>query len=107
GRPARRRGASTGDRPRSGSCRSPRRRAPRSRRPGCGRTAVGRSIRGSAPPDPPRPDEHHRGAPMNAQTPDAVRDAENVLEVTNLGVDFWVDGEFYPAAKDLNYVVKR
>ena len=44
---------------------------------------------------------------MNAETPAAGRDAENVLEVTDLGVDFWVDGEFYPAAKDLNYVVKR
>ena len=33
--------------------------------------------------------------------------AETVLEVTDLGVDFWVDGTFYPAAIDLNYVVKR
>ena len=33
--------------------------------------------------------------------------AENVLEVTGLGVDFWVDGQFYPAAKDLTYSVKR
>jgi peptide/nickel transport system ATP-binding protein len=32
---------------------------------------------------------------------------ETVLEVTGLGVDFWVDGIFYPAAIDLNYVVKR
>ncbi|MBC7589737.1 MAG: ABC transporter ATP-binding protein [Salinibacterium sp.] len=32
---------------------------------------------------------------------------ETVLEVTNLGVDFWVDGSFYPAAIDLNYSVKR
>ncbi len=44
---------------------------------------------------------------MNAETPDAGHDAENVLEVTGLGVDFWVDGEFHAAAKDLNYVVKR
>ena len=33
--------------------------------------------------------------------------AETVLEVTDLGVDFWVDGVFYPAAIDLNYTVKR
>jgi peptide/nickel transport system ATP-binding protein len=32
---------------------------------------------------------------------------ETVLEVTGLGVDFWVDGEFYPAAVDLDYTVKR
>jgi len=32
---------------------------------------------------------------------------ETVLEVTGLGVDFWVDGEFYPAAIGLNYTVKR
>jgi peptide/nickel transport system ATP-binding protein len=42
---------------------------------------------------------------MNAETP--VDNREIVLEVTNLGVDFWVDGEFYPAAKDLTYTVKR
>ncbi|GGK89451.1 putative oligopeptide ABC transporter, ATP-binding protein [Salinibacterium xinjiangense] len=33
--------------------------------------------------------------------------SETVLEVTGLGVDFWVDGTFYPAAIDLNYSVKR
>ncbi|WP_309615620.1 ABC transporter ATP-binding protein [Salinibacterium sp.] len=32
---------------------------------------------------------------------------EIVLEVTGLGVDFWVDGTFYPAAIDLNYSVRR
>ncbi|MGL4340730.1 MAG: dipeptide ABC transporter ATP-binding protein [Rhodoglobus sp.] len=32
---------------------------------------------------------------------------ETVLEVTGLGVDFWVDGVFYPAAINLNYRVKR
>jgi len=32
---------------------------------------------------------------------------ETVLEVKGLGVDFWVDGEFYPAAIDLNFAVKR
>lgn len=37
-------------------------------------------------------------------TPTAV---ETVLDVTGLGVDFWVDGEYYPAAIDLNYRVKR
>ncbi len=30
-----------------------------------------------------------------------------MLEVTDLGVDFWVDGTFYPAAIDLNYRVGR
>ena len=33
--------------------------------------------------------------------------SETVLEVAGLGVDFWVDGTFYPAAIDLNYRVKR
>lgn len=37
-------------------------------------------------------------------TPTAV---ETVLDVQGLGVDFWVDGEYYPAAIDLNYRVKR
>jgi peptide/nickel transport system ATP-binding protein len=32
---------------------------------------------------------------------------ETVLEVSGLGVDFWVDGEFYPAAVGLDYSVKR
>ena len=32
---------------------------------------------------------------------------ETVLEVSNLGVEFWVEGEFYPAAVDMNYVVRR
>jgi peptide/nickel transport system ATP-binding protein len=32
---------------------------------------------------------------------------ETVLEVSGLGVDFWVDGEFYPAAVGLDYTVKR
>ncbi|MGV3714077.1 dipeptide ABC transporter ATP-binding protein [Pseudolysinimonas sp.] len=46
---------------------------------------------------------------MNAETQaeNPVDTRENVLEVTDLGVDFWVDGEFYPAAKGLNYTVKR
>ncbi len=41
---------------------------------------------------------------MTSTTSTAV---ETVLEVAGLGVDFWVDGEFYPAAIDLNYSVKR
>ena len=41
---------------------------------------------------------------MTSTTSTAV---ETVLEVTGLGVDFWVDGEFYPAAIGLNYTVKR
>ena len=44
--------------------------------------------------------------PAAPVTPDIVQ-AETVLKVTDLGVDFWVDGEFYPAAIDLNYDVKR
>jgi peptide/nickel transport system ATP-binding protein len=29
-----------------------------------------------------------------------------ILEVTGLGVDFWVDGQWYPAAIDMNYSVR-
>ncbi|MGA7149203.1 MAG: ABC transporter ATP-binding protein [Microbacterium sp.] len=32
---------------------------------------------------------------------------ETILEVDNLGVEFWVEGEFYPAAIDMNYEVRR
>jgi ABC-type glutathione transport system ATPase component len=32
---------------------------------------------------------------------------ETILEVENVGVEFWVEGEFYPAAIDMNYVVRR
>ncbi|WP_314507297.1 ABC transporter ATP-binding protein [uncultured Microbacterium sp.] len=32
---------------------------------------------------------------------------EMILEVDKLGVEFWVEGEFYPAAIDMNYVVRR
>ena len=32
---------------------------------------------------------------------------EMILEVDGLGVEFWVEGEFYPAAIDMNYVVRR
>jgi len=41
---------------------------------------------------------------VSTTTPTAV---ETVLEVENLGVDFWVDGEYYPAAVGLDYRVKR
>lgn len=41
---------------------------------------------------------------MTSSTTTAV---ETVLEVSGLGVDFWVDGEFYPAAVGLDYTVKR
>lgn len=41
---------------------------------------------------------------MSSTTSTAV---ETVLEVSGLGVDFWVDGEFYPAAVGLDYTVKR
>jgi peptide/nickel transport system ATP-binding protein len=34
-------------------------------------------------------------------------ETETVLEVKGLGVDFWVDGTFYPAAVGLDYEVKR
>ena len=37
----------------------------------------------------------------------ATLTSETVLEVENLGVDFWVDGTFYPAAIGLDYTVKR
>ncbi len=32
---------------------------------------------------------------------------EAVLEVRDLSVEFWVDGEFYPAARDMTYTVRR
>ncbi|MEZ3159710.1 ABC transporter ATP-binding protein [Microbacterium sp. BWT-B31] len=32
---------------------------------------------------------------------------ETILDVGGLGVEFWVEGEFYPAAVDMNYVVRR
>ena len=39
----------------------------------------------------------------------AARDAhpQTVHEVENLGVEFWVEGEFYPAAIEMNYQVRR
>lgn len=33
--------------------------------------------------------------------------AQKILEVSHLGVEFWVEGKFYPAAIDMNYVVNR
>ena len=42
-----------------------------------------------------------------AETTATAVSSETVLEVTDLGVDFWVDGTFYPAAIGLNYEVKR
>ena len=42
---------------------------------------------------------------MNATTtPETTRGP--ILEVTDLGVDFWVDGTWYPAAVGMNYDVK-
>jgi peptide/nickel transport system ATP-binding protein len=40
-------------------------------------------------------------------TPSRADLPETILEVDNLGVEFWVEGEFYPAAIDMNYVVRR
>ena len=37
----------------------------------------------------------------------ATSSEEPILEVTGLGVDFWVDGTWYPAAIDMNYTIKR
>jgi peptide/nickel transport system ATP-binding protein len=41
---------------------------------------------------------------MSAQ---AKKDDGPILEVTGLGVDFWVDGTWYPAAIDMDYTIKR
>jgi peptide/nickel transport system ATP-binding protein len=46
---------------------------------------------------------------MTPATPQASAKASAgapILEVTNLGVDFWVDGTWYPAAIDMNYDVR-
>ncbi len=32
--------------------------------------------------------------------------AQPILEVTGLGVDFWVDGTWYPAAVDMDYTIQ-
>ncbi|NLF03995.1 MAG: glutathione ABC transporter ATP-binding protein, partial [Actinomycetales bacterium] len=34
-----------------------------------------------------------------------ARTGEPILKVEGLGVDFWVDGEWYPAAIDVSYEV--
>jgi peptide/nickel transport system ATP-binding protein len=39
-------------------------------------------------------------------TPASRDDAAPILEVTGLDLDFWVDGTWYPAAKNLSYDVK-
>jgi peptide/nickel transport system ATP-binding protein len=44
---------------------------------------------------------------VTTATTTATLTSETVLEVKDLGVDFWVDGVFYPAAIGLNYAVKR
>jgi peptide/nickel transport system ATP-binding protein len=49
---------------------------------------------------------------MNAAAPAATSGATSakadrpILEVTGLGLDFWVDGVWYPAAIDMTYDVK-
>ncbi|RZT62384.1 peptide/nickel transport system ATP-binding protein [Microcella alkaliphila] len=43
---------------------------------------------------------------MSTTSP-AVDQREAVLEVRELGVDFWVDGQYYPAATGMTYSVKR
>jgi peptide/nickel transport system ATP-binding protein len=43
---------------------------------------------------------------MNASLPTATPNTSpQILEVAGLGVDFWVDGTWYPAAIDMNYSV--
>jgi peptide/nickel transport system ATP-binding protein len=43
---------------------------------------------------------------MKAATAPAAS-AETILEVQDLGVDFWVEGQFYPAAIGMNYQLHR
>ena len=40
-------------------------------------------------------------------TDPAPTTVETVLEARGLGVDFWVDGEYFPAAVDMNYSIQR
>ncbi|NEM90620.1 dipeptide ABC transporter ATP-binding protein [Galbitalea soli] len=42
---------------------------------------------------------------MSTTTPTPGRTTEPILDVKNLGVDFWVDGVWYPAAIGMNYQV--
>ena len=44
---------------------------------------------------------------MTTSAPAPAPAKETVLEVSDLGVDFWVDGAFYPAAVGLDYRVGR
>lgn len=44
---------------------------------------------------------------MSTTTPTPGRTTEPILDVKNLGVDFWVDGVWYPAAIGMNYQVHR
>jgi len=45
---------------------------------------------------------------MNAATAaESALEGDTVLQVEGLGVDFWVDGTFYPAAIGLDYEVRR
>jgi peptide/nickel transport system ATP-binding protein len=43
--------------------------------------------------------------PVKAKAPTKTVDGSPILEVHDLGVDFWVDGTWYPAAIDMNYDV--
>ncbi|MEY3909183.1 MAG: hypothetical protein RLZZ90_1090 [Actinomycetota bacterium] len=45
------------------------------------------------------------GRPLNSQNNPTSQQAQPVLEVNGLQVDFWVDGTWYPAAIDMNYSV--
>ncbi|MCW2749026.1 MAG: transporter ATP-binding protein, partial [Aeromicrobium sp.] len=43
---------------------------------------------------------------MNLKATSAAAAATPILEVSGLGVDFWVDGTWYPAAIDMNYTIE-
>jgi peptide/nickel transport system ATP-binding protein len=45
-------------------------------------------------------------AKASGKTPTKKAASEPILEVHGLGVDFWVDGTWYPAAIDMNYDVQ-
>lgn len=55
--------------------------------------------RAAAGSEGPSRDDHHP-QPTEPRTA-----AEPILKVRNLGVEFWVDGEWYPAAIDMSYDV--
>ncbi|WP_375405321.1 dipeptide ABC transporter ATP-binding protein [uncultured Amnibacterium sp.] len=42
---------------------------------------------------------------MTATTPTGTAEPQPILAVRDLGVDFWVDGEWYPAAEHMHYEV--